>query len=124
MQPPRGATRFCGVRLYYTYILSSRSRRLYVGVTNYLERRVYEHVTGSCSFTARYRINRLVHYETFPHPMNAIYREKRLKKTPRAEKIALIERYNPEWLDLAKGWVGPLDPRAQNQIPRRYGDGG
>src|ERR1043165_8284329 len=124
MGAPRGHTRVCGVRLYYTYILSSRSRRLYVGVTNNLERRVYEHVTVSCSFTARYRINRLVYYETFPHPMNAIYREKRLKKTPRAEKIALIERYNPEWLDLAKDWFGTPGPKAQKQIPRRYGDGG
>jgi putative endonuclease len=94
------------MRRYYTYIVASKSRCLYVGVTNNLERRMYEHVAGWSEFTARYHITRLVYYEIFPHPMQAIHREKRLKKLLRAEKVRLITEANPLWVDLADGWFG------------------
>ncbi len=92
------------MRRYYTYILASRSRRLYIGVTNDLERRMFQHVTGSSDFTARYRITRLVYYEVAEHPMAAIEREKHLKTLLRSRKIKLIESANPAWDDLAEGW--------------------
>src|ERR1051325_2601257 len=95
------------MRQYYTYILASKSRRLYIGVTNNLERRMFEHVTGSGDFTARYRITRLVYYEIARHPMQAINREKEIKNLLRARKIRLIESVNPAWNDLAEGWFDP-----------------
>ena len=88
----------------YVYILSNKSRDLYVGVTNNLERRMYEHVSGFSDFTARYRVARLVYYEGLPTPIAAIRREKRLKALLRSKKIALIESTNPAWDDLAAGW--------------------
>lgn len=91
------------------YILASHSRRLYVGFTNDLVRRVYEHTQGGCQFTARYRITRLVHFEIFRHPMSGIHREKRLKKTSRQGKVELVETNNPGWIDLANGWFDPPD---------------
>jgi putative endonuclease len=97
------------VRQFYVYILASHSRRLYVGFTNDLVRRVYEHTQGWCEFTARYAITRLVHCESFRHPMAGIHREKRLKKTPRQKKIELIETKNPGWIDLADGWFDSPD---------------
>ena len=79
------------MKTYYVYIMASRSRTLYTGVTNNLERRVVEHkrelVPG---FTARYRIERLVYYEVFGDIRQAIQREKKIKGWLRAKKIALI----------------------------------
>jgi putative endonuclease len=76
-----------------------------LGITNNLERRVYEHkmklVPG---FTARYNITRLVYAETFPNPRMAIEREKQLKGWRREKKVALIESENPGWKDLSDGW--------------------
>ena len=87
---------------YYVYILASRSRTLYIGVTNNLPRRIREHREGTAnSFTAKYKIHRLVYYEHFQHINNAILREKYLKHFTRQEKIALIEANNPTWEDLA-----------------------
>jgi len=95
------------VRKFYVYILASHSRRLYVGVTNDLERRLYEHVLGWSRFTSKYKITRLVYYEVFDTPMAAIRHEKRLKHMLRREKIELIESVNAGWLDLAHGWFDP-----------------
>jgi putative endonuclease len=87
---------------YYVYILASRSRTLYIGVTNNLPRRIREHREGTAnSFTAKYKVHRLVHYERFQHINNAIAREKYLKHFTRQEKIALIEATNQTWEDLA-----------------------
>jgi putative endonuclease len=97
------------MRQFYVYILSSHSRRLYVGVTNNLHRRVFEHAQGLSTFTAQYKIRRLVHYEVFDRPMAAIRREKQLKHMLRREKIELIESVNAGWLDLAAGWFDPPD---------------
>ena len=92
------------MREFYVYILSSKSHRLYVGVTNDLVRRLWEHRQGIHGFTARYRINRLVHFEVSNSPMAAIGRKKELKGWLRKRKIELIESTNPTWLDLSKGW--------------------
>jgi putative endonuclease len=92
------------VRQFFVYIMASKSRRLYVGVTNNLERRTFQHVHGWSDFTSRYRINRLVYYECHRHPMTAIYREKQIKGWSRAKRMALVETMNPTWKDLAVGW--------------------
>ena|SRR5678809_155213 len=92
------------MRQYYVYILASKSRRLYIGVTRDLERRVFQHRHGFGDFTSRYRITRLVHYEIFSHAIEAIEREKRVKSLLRARKIELIQSQNPAWDDLAAGW--------------------
>jgi len=88
---------------FYTYILTSdRNGTLYIGVTSDLIGRVYQHRTKADphSFTAKYNVTRLVHFEVFDDPENAIRREKRLKKWNREWKINLIERDNPDWDDL------------------------
>lgn len=83
---------------YYIYIMSNRSSTLYIGVTNDLLRRIYEHkekfVEG---FTKRYSINRLVYYESSENVDSAIAREKQLKGWKRVRKIALIESVTPGW---------------------------
>ena len=97
------------MRDYYVYILASRSRTLYIGMTNDLERRIYEHKSGCGStFTAKYNVNRLVYYEATNDVTAAIAREKQIKGWLRAKKIALIESKNPEWKDLSLAWNRPL----------------
>jgi putative endonuclease len=97
------------MKTYYVYILASKSRTLYTGVTNNLERRVVEHrrklVPG---FTARYNINRLVCYEGGGNIEAMIAREKQIKAWGRMKKIALIESVNRDWKDLSDGWPGRL----------------
>ncbi|MBI4673912.1 MAG: GIY-YIG nuclease family protein [Chloroflexi bacterium] len=81
---------------YFVYIMSSLSRRIYVGVTNNLERRVSEHKQKQIQgFTAKYNMTRLVYYETYPDVNAAIAREKQIKGWLRAKKTALIESVNP-----------------------------
>ena len=89
---------------YYVYVMASRSKTLYVGVTNDLERRVMEHKSGASTFTERYNISRLVYYEESAGSLNAIEREKQLKGWLRSKKVALIESANPEWEDLSENW--------------------
>ncbi|MBN2024026.1 MAG: GIY-YIG nuclease family protein [Pirellulales bacterium] len=85
--------------------MANKSRTLYTGVTNDLERRVYEHqhklVKG---FTSKYNITRLVWYESFPDIEQAIEGEKRIKGWLRSKKIALVESMNPKWEDLSLTW--------------------
>jgi len=89
----------------YVYIVASLSRVLYVGVTNDLERRVYEHKHGlTDGFTKKYNVTRLVWYESFPNIQQAIEGEKRLKGWRREKKIALIVSKNPNWMDLSRDW--------------------
>src|SRR6516165_2803993 len=77
---------------FYVYILASKSRRLYTGMTNWLFRRVMEHKSGEVEgFTKRYKINRLVYYEEFKYVRNCIAREKEIKGWSREKKVALIE---------------------------------
>ena len=89
-------------RCYYVYILASHiGGTLYIGVTSDLVRRVFEHKSKVVeSFTEKYDVVKLVYFEQFDDPENAIKREKRLKKWSRAWKIALIEKHNPDWIDL------------------------
>ncbi len=92
-------------RCYCVYILTNRSKTLYVGVTNNLHRRVWEHKFGDGSeFCKRYKIDRLVYYESFDDVRNAIDREKRIKGWLRIKKIQLIVSVNPAWSDLSEGW--------------------
>ena len=96
---------------YYVYIVSSKSRRIYTGVTNNLFRRILQDKKGEIEgFTQQYKINRLVYYEPFQYVGAAIHREKVIKGWLRAKKIALIERENPTWDDLADDWGKPLPP--------------
>ena len=87
------------------YILANHSRRLYVGITGDLRRRIGEHRTGNVPwFTSRYRLNRLVYYEQTTNSRAAIEREKQIKAWSRGKKIQLIESMNAGWLDLAEDW--------------------
>ena len=87
---------------YFVYILASKlGGTLYVGVTNDLVRRVFEHKTNSVKgFTEKYDVHRLVYFEQFDDIENAIRREKRIKKWNRSWKVRLIEETNPNWTDL------------------------
>jgi putative endonuclease len=91
------------VRQYFVYILASRSRQLYVGVTNNLAVRLAQHRLAETGFTAKYRVCRLVHFETTTDVNAAIAREKQIKGFRREKKIALIKAMNPAWNDLAEG---------------------
>jgi putative endonuclease len=92
-------------RHYCVSILTNRSQTLYVGVTNNLHRRVWEHKVGNGSaFCKRYKIDRLVYCETFDDVRNAIDRKKRIKGWLRIKKIQLIVSVNPTWNDLREGW--------------------
>ena len=101
-----------GVRSHamFVYILASKTRRLYVGVTNDLVRRAWEHRTGAVpGFTRRYGIHRLVYFETIVGPAEAIAREKQIKGWLRSKKIALTEAQNPGWADLSDEWLTARD---------------
>ena len=87
---------------YYVYILTNASKTLYTGMTNDLERRIFEHKSKSVpGFTRRYNVTMLVWFETFVDIMEAIEAEKRIKRWRRSKKIRLIEASNPRWLDLS-----------------------
>ena len=93
----------------FVYILASRTQRLYVGVTNDLIRRVCEHKNGTIAgFTRRYGIDRLVYFESFNEPIQAIAREKQIKDYARVKKLAMISSANPEWNDLAELWFADV----------------
>ena len=91
-------------RSYAVYILASRSRSLYTGMTGDLQQRMAEHRRGLVrGFTTRYRVFRLVYFEQFGDVRDAIAREKEIKAWRREKKIRLIEKENPTWADLAEG---------------------
>ena len=97
------------MKTFHVYILASRSRVLYIGVTSDLMARLHQHRTHAVpGFTTRYRVTRLVHLEETGDAHAAIAREKQLKGWRRSKKIALIEAENPSWEDLAAGWFDPL----------------
>ena len=93
-------------RVFYVYILASDTRELFVGITNNLIRRVAEHRQGAdpYCYVFRHQTSRLVHVEAAGEARDAIRREQQLKGWTRRRKIALIERTNPEWEDLAAAW--------------------
>jgi putative endonuclease len=98
------------IHQYYVYILASKiNGTLYIGITNDLQRRVYEHKTGILKgFTQKYGVNKLVYFEVFENVNEAISREKNLKKWKRDWKIKLIEEENKEWADRAQDWYNNI----------------
>ncbi len=102
------------MKTFYIYILTNKSKTLYVGFTNNLIRRLNEHkhklVKG---FTNKYNISKLIYFETFSHANDAIRREKQIKGWLRKKKIMLIESKNPEWKDISDEILPPTS-RAQN----------
>jgi putative endonuclease len=104
-------------RTYYTYIMSSRTKVLYIGMTNNLERRVQQHQEGRHdSFTREYRCHHLVWFERYATASAAIAREKQLKGWRRARKIVLIEEQNLEWQDLSKDWGKSFMPTSPTNV--------
>jgi putative endonuclease len=93
----------------YAYILSSKGRRLYAGVTSQLQPRIAQHKakTSPNCFTARYNIDRLVYYEAFESMGEAIARESAIKNMHRLQKIQLVVSLNPTWRDLSEAWGEP-----------------
>ena len=94
----------------FVYLMTNKTRTtLYTGITNNLERRVWEHQRKTVKgFTSKYNIDRLVYYEVYPSPRDAIAREKEIKGWKRSKKNALVESLNPKWSDLASTLFGPL----------------
>ena len=91
--------------------MTNRSKTLYVGVTNDLEKRVWQHKNGVFEgFTSRYKLDRLVYYEQYSDIRNAIAREKQIKGGLRIKKLQLIVSMNPEWRDLSEEWGKPIQP--------------
>jgi putative endonuclease len=98
-------------RIYFTYIMASRSRNLYTGITGNLVQRTFEHRQQKHDgFSAKYNCNRLVWFDRFGDVSEAIQREKELKGWTRGKKIALIETTNPTWEDLGAPWRPTVHP--------------
>ncbi len=94
------------MRSYYVYIMSNTSRVLYVGVTNDLMRRVFEHQNRlTPGFTRKYNVHDLVWFEETSNVRSAIEREKQVKGWSRWKKLKLIGETNPAWMDLSRDWV-------------------
>ena len=92
-------------RRYYVYIMASKSRVLYIGVTGFLMARVLRHKAGDGgAFTRKYSVHRLVYYQVFQNVGDAIARETEMKKWRREKKVELIRADNPTWEDLSAGW--------------------
>jgi len=90
-------------RKYFVYIMTNTSRTLYVGVTNNLERRVFEHKSKSIAgFTRTYNITKLIYFEEFSDIRYAIVREKQIKSWRRQKKLALIKSTNPAWEEIQR----------------------
>ena len=92
--------------MYYVYMITNKTNTvLYTGVTNNLERRIYEHKNKLVDgFTKKYNINKLVYFDYTTDVTSAITREKQIKGWSRAKKNALIESVNPRWEDLSENW--------------------
>jgi putative endonuclease len=92
-------------KLYYVYVMASKSRVIYVGVSGFLMARVLRHRSGEGgAFTRKYRVSRLVYFHRCHNVGDAIARETEIKKWRREKKVALIHTENPTWEDLAAGW--------------------
>jgi putative endonuclease len=91
---------------YYVYLLTNWNNKvMYVGVTNNLERRIYEHENKLIKgFTEKYNVNKLVYFEETQDVNAAIEREKEIKKWRREKKNQLVNLMNPKWDDLSSGW--------------------
>ncbi len=95
--------------MFYVYILTNWNNSvLYIGFTNNINRRLYEHKTkANEGFTSKYNINKLVYYEEYKTANEAIYREKQLKGITRERKNELITSFNPQWIDIYSQWNNP-----------------
>jgi putative endonuclease len=103
-------------KLYYVYIMADRSRVLYIGVTSDLYHRVQQHRKGTFGgFTSRYDCKRLVWFERYTGPNEAIAREKQIKRWRREKKLVLIARENPTWIDLAADWGTQLKSYSERE---------
>ncbi len=93
-------------RTYFVYIITNQPHgTLYVGITNSLNRRIWQHKTGEYEgFSKQYGLKRLVHHEDFRDVRDAIAREKQIKGWTRTKKVTLIAELNPLWHDLSAGW--------------------
>ena len=90
---------------FHVYIISSNTGTLYVGMTNNIKRRIYEHKNGLVpGFSKKYSIRNLLHYETFSDKDSAIARERQLKHWRREKKVSLIDSTNKSWQDLSQDW--------------------
>ncbi len=89
--------------MHYVYILTNKTNKvMYIGVTNDLQRRLYEHKNELVDgFTKKYHVHKLVYYESYEYVEDAILREKKLKGLLRIRKNELVETMNPEWIDLS-----------------------
>ncbi|MGZ4967312.1 MAG: GIY-YIG nuclease family protein [Chthoniobacterales bacterium] len=115
------------MKTLFVYMMTNASRSvLYIGVTNSLVRRVWQHQHGEVEgFTKRYRLSRLVYYESYERPRDAISREKELKGWTRAKKNALIATKNPKWSDLSSMLFQPArdpSPSARLRMTRSGGE--
>jgi len=105
--------------LYYVYIMANKpGGTLYIGITNKVFKRAKQHRDGVTSgFTKKYHLNRLVYYENYETPLEAITREKQLKHYNRAWKIRLIKTINPEWRNLAEDFYKTEDEDWEHGFP-------
>ncbi len=95
---------------YCVYIIASARRTIYTGVTSKLLGRIWEHKVGRyMGFSYKYNCTRLVYYEALSDPLEAIAREKQIKGWDRKKKLALINKENADWLDLAESWFDKDD---------------
>ena len=94
------------MKRYFVYMMSNKSRRLYLGMTSNLAQRVLQHKDKRFpeSFTARYNFDMLVFYEEWSQVVSAIEREKEIKRWRREKKVALVLAENPDWADLSLEW--------------------
>ncbi len=113
------------IRSYFVYIMTNRSGALYTGVSSDLTKRVPQHRSGTVpGFTSRYRVDRLVWFDVTSDVLSAIAKEKQIKGWRRARKFELIRATNPNWLDLAEDWLGPVErstvvgPSLEGGLPR------
>lgn len=95
------------MRNFFVYIITNKHQStLYVGITNNLERRLWEHRNQTVKgFSSRYNLSFLLYYEVYPDPLSAIAREKQIKGWRREKKTNLIEKMNPRWMDLSEEWL-------------------
>ena len=102
---------FKSIHQYYLYIITNKKNgTLYIGVTNDLERRMFEHKNKLVEgFSSKYDLNKLMYFETYQYVNDAIKREKNMKKWKRQWKINLIEKENSNWDDLSKDWTYLID---------------
>jgi len=90
---------------YFVYLMANQSRMIYTGVTNSLLHRVYQHKSKQIEgFTKKFNMTKLVHFEETVDVRLAIRREKEIKGWLRSKKVALIQKHNPTWKDLAEDW--------------------